>query len=271
MTSSSPVGTGLLTAALVACAGIVLAAKTHAPNVFEAAYEYLAIHLDAPELCDKMSPDTVEHGPIFGNADMRIRYLQSMCFFNMAAKRRDPSLCRRVRTISTFWRDGSGVTEDACRGAIAKGAAGGNYGTGMVLGVMGYPDDVIRTKYPEHPGPDRSYDFLSGMTWGTTARTAELRSRLQRLPDFSLGDAAAIRQLVRSRAGMCGSEIQELRMPAHTLRAGPCAAGGPRLRARADAGGRWPLAVIGIASTGVEPPRRLAFWICRPMRAVGLF
>ena len=190
MKPSSPVGAGLLTAVLVAGAGIVLAAKTHAPNVFESAYEYLAITLDAPELCDKISPDTVEHGPIFGNSDMRIRYLQSMCFFNMAAKRRDPSLCRRVRTISTFWRDGSGVTEDACRGAIAKGPWGGNYGTGVVLGVMGYPDEEIRKAYPDHPAPDRSYEFMND-----NARLKELKAHLDRLPDFSRGDTAAKRQL----------------------------------------------------------------------------
>ena len=194
MPSSSPVGTGLLTAALVASAGIVVAAKTHAPNAFEAAYEYLAITLDAPELCERISPDTVEHGPIFGNSDMRIRYLQSMCFFNMAAKRRDPSLCKRVRTISTFWRDGSGVTADTCRGAIAKGPWGGNYGTGMVLGVMGYPDEEIRKVYPDHPAPDRSYKFMSDFTY-SSARLKVLKARLDRLPDFSRGDAEAIRQL----------------------------------------------------------------------------
>ena len=157
---------------------------------------YLALKLNAPELCDKVSPDAVEHGPVFGNSAMRIRYLQSLCFYDLAALRGDDSLCRRVRTISTPWRDGSGLTEDTCRGHVRRGRqhTGGNYGTNLVLGVMGYSDDDIRKRHPDHPAPDRSFQFVPSMTPGD-ARTIQFRARLQRLPDFSLGDAVAIRQL----------------------------------------------------------------------------
>lgn len=186
--------TGFLTAALVAIFGIVLSGKaaTHAPNVFESGYEYLALFLDAPQLCDRISPQTVEHGPIFGNSDMRVRYLQSMCFYNLALQRPDLSLCQRVRTISTFLRDGSGISEAKCRERVADGPRrmGGNYGTGMLLAVMGYPDDEIRKVYPDHPVPDRSFEFeLQAVS------RDELRERIERLPDFSRGDAEAIRQL----------------------------------------------------------------------------
>jgi len=187
-------GTGLLTAALVATFGIVLSAKaaTHAPNVFESGYEYLALFLDAPPLCDRISPQTVEHGPIFGNSDMRIRYLQSMCFYNLALQRQDASLCQRVRTISAFLRDGSGVSEARCRERVADGPRhmGGDYGTGMLLGVMGYPDDEIRKVFPDHPVPDRAFEFKLHVV-----SRNELRRRIERLPDFSRGDAEAIRQV----------------------------------------------------------------------------
>ena len=187
--------TGIATAVLMASSVIVLSARTHAPNPFEDGYFYLALHLNAPELCDKISPDTVEYGPAFGAPDMRIRYLQSICFFDLAAKIGDASLCRRVRTISRLFRDGSGDSEDACRGCDRAGQIniGGNYATGLLLGVMGYTDDEIRKVFPTHPGRDESFSFLSHMSW--EPRRSELVGRLHRLPDFSKGDAQATRDL----------------------------------------------------------------------------
>ena len=187
--------TGFLTAVLMASSVIVLSARTHAPNAFEDGYYYLALQLGAPALCDKISPDTVEHGPIFGNSDMRIRYLQSMCFYSLAGHLRDASLCGRVRTISTFFRNGSGISEDTCRGRVRAGqfSTGGYYATGLLLGVMGYTDDDIRKVFPDHPERDESWRLLSDMSWG--ARKRELTARLPRLPDFSKGDAAARRDL----------------------------------------------------------------------------
>src|SRR5262245_53850765 len=93
--------TTLLTAVLVACAGSALLARTHDPTVFELAYGDFAVYLRAPELCAKIGPDAVEHGPIFGNSDMRIRYVQSKCYYDLALNTRNLSLCAKVRTIST--------------------------------------------------------------------------------------------------------------------------------------------------------------------------
>lgn len=186
--------TGVVTAALMASSVIVLSARTHAPNPFEHGYVYLALHLNAPELCSKISPDTIEYGPIFGASDMRIRYLQSLCFFDLAGKIGDASLCRRVRTISRLFRDGSGISEDACLGRVKAGInIGGNYATGLLLGVMGFTDDEIRKEFPKHPDRDESHSFLSHMLW--EPRRSALMARLNRLPDFSKGDAQATRDL----------------------------------------------------------------------------
>jgi hypothetical protein len=197
MKCSSRDRTRLLTAVLVACAGSVLLAKTQAPTIFELAYTGLALYFDAPELCEKIAPDTVEHGPIFGHPEMKIRYVQSKCFFDMAHKRRDPALCTRVRTISRFWRNGSAISEGACLATVKKGPVydGGTYATGLLLGVMGYSDDDIRKEFPDHPAFDRSYDFMYGRPVRDLARKDALRPRLALLPDFSRGDAAAKRQL----------------------------------------------------------------------------
>ena len=163
--------------------------------MFESGYAYLALTLNAPELCERISPQAVEHGPIFGDRDKRIRYLQSICFYDLAIHRGDPSLCARVRTISRPFRDGSGISEALCRGRASAGRSsmGGNYGTGILLGVMGFNDDAIRAVYPDHPAPDRSYDFLSRLTFGR--ERVDLTPRIGRLPDFSRGDAQAIRDL----------------------------------------------------------------------------
>ena len=187
--------TGFVTAILMASSVIVLSARTHAPNPFEDGYFYLALHLNAPELCDKISPDTVEYGPVFGASDMRIRYLQSICFFDLAGKIGDASLCRRVKTISKLLRDGSGVSEDACQGRVRAGRIniGGSHATGLLLGVMGYTDDEIRKVFPKHPDRDESSNFLNHMSW--EPRRSELIAHLNRLPDFSKGDAQATRDL----------------------------------------------------------------------------
>jgi hypothetical protein len=185
----------LATAVLVALSTVVLSAGTHAPNVFETGYFFFALNLNAPQLCDKISPETVEHGPIFGNSDMRIRYLQSVCFYDLAPQIQDISLCDRVRTISTWLRDGSGISRDACRGRVRQGKSlmSGNYATGLLLGVMGFDDAAIRKVYPDHPTPDRSYDFMSDLTF--RRKPVDLTWYLARLPDFSRGDAQAIKQL----------------------------------------------------------------------------
>jgi hypothetical protein len=196
MSSSSRYPTRLLTAVLVACAGSVVLAKTRAPTIFELAYGDLARDFDVPELCEKIGPDTVEHGPFFGHPQMQIRYVQSKCFYDLAVKRQDATLCLHVRTISTFGRSGSGVSNDACRFAIEARPAsyGGTYPAALLLSVMGFSNGEIRKAFPDHPERDRSYEFMLGSFLDESRKDA-IRARLARLPDFSRGDAEARRQV----------------------------------------------------------------------------
>jgi hypothetical protein len=194
MNDSLAAVTKLLTAVFVALSGSVLLATTRAPTIFEMAYGGLAVHLNLPELCEKISPDAVEHGPIFGHPQLRIRYVQSECFYNLAMTRRDATLCARVRTISTLWRDGSGRDEFWCRNDLRAGKDGAPeyYAPGVLLDAMGFSDSEIRHAFPDHPAPDRSYDFL----YVDDSQREAIKARLARLPDFSRGDDAARRQVL---------------------------------------------------------------------------
>jgi hypothetical protein len=196
MSTSPRYRTRLLTTVLVACAGSVVLAKTHAPTIFELAYGDLAKHFDAPDLCEKVGRDTVEHGPIFGGSEMQIRYVQSKCFYDFAVTSRDARWCDNVRTISTFWRKGSGVSDEACRFAVeaVPAAYGGTYPAGLLLTVMGFSDADIRKAFPDHPERDRSYEFMLG-SFLDRSRKEAIKARLARLPDFSRGDAEARRQV----------------------------------------------------------------------------
>jgi hypothetical protein len=185
--------TKLLAAVFVALLGGVLLAKTHAPTIFEMAYGGLAVHLNIPELCEKISPEAVEHGPIFGHPQLQVRYVQSECFYNLAIKRRDATLCARVRTIGTVWRDGSGRDEFWCRNDLRAGkdASPEYYAPGVLLNAMGFSDGEIRRLFPDHPAPDRSYDFL----YRDASQREAIKARLAQLPDFSRGDDVAKRQV----------------------------------------------------------------------------
>jgi len=192
MKPTLPLRTTLQTAVLVACAGGILLAKTRDPTIFELAYADLAVYLHAPELCEKIGRDTVEHGPIFGERTMRIRYVESECYYDMALNHRNLAYCERVRTISTFWRDGSGMSAEACRSAVASGPHhyGGLYAVGLLLNAMGFSDDDINTAMRDRPESMRVYEFMTG-----SSHSNDIRARLARLPDFSRGDAEARRQL----------------------------------------------------------------------------
>jgi hypothetical protein len=153
--------TRLLTTVLAAGAGSVLLGKTQAPTIFELAYGDLAKHFDAPELCEKIGRDTLEHRPIFGYPEIQIRYVRSMCLSDVAVKRPNAGRCLPA---------------------------------GLLLNVMGFSDNDIRQAFPDHPKRDRSYEFMLG-SFLDGSRKEAIRARLARLPDFSRGDAEAKRQV----------------------------------------------------------------------------
>jgi hypothetical protein len=68
------------------------------PNAHETFYQYVALELDAPALCAKLSPSTVLPGGFFIAAS----YARSDCYANLARRYDQPSLCWSARRLGSL-------------------------------------------------------------------------------------------------------------------------------------------------------------------------
>ena len=165
----------------------------------------------AAALCEKINPNAVELSVAWGGfQSWRHYYTQSDCFYQVGANGKAPDVCDRVRELDVppmkFHLSRSRedrLTKAECQQkAIQDGGSGGEYGTELMMLLLGYSQEEIaaggRGYPPEHGG---AYEFKrtqldgGGDTGEDYSRLQDLLRRVQRLPDFSRGDDAGKRQL----------------------------------------------------------------------------
>ncbi len=159
-------------------------------NGLEYSYYYMASTAGIDLLCEKISP-AVTQRPFAVSAGDEIHYLRSRCFFAVAIRSRDQSLCDQVRTAHSLFWDGSNISPETCRARIDRGEKvrwGGRIDAELILRLLGYSEDEVMENAGGSSEPwQRAYRAL--------VRSSNGDAKLDTLPDFSRGDRAAMREV----------------------------------------------------------------------------
>lgn len=166
----------------------------------------------AVALCEKIDPEALDLSVAFGGFESwSYRYLRSHCFRQIAAAARMPELCDRVRVLDsrppTGFLGRENPVTPACLADAKLGRRTGwaEFGNEMILLLLGYtPEEIAAGAGGRTLEEDGAYEFLSFLLMGRVSdleqeehdrRRDAFVQRLLRLPDFSQGDQAALRQL----------------------------------------------------------------------------
>jgi hypothetical protein len=159
-------------------------------------------------VCNKIHPDAVERSSSMLEGESA--YLRSVCITDVAKWARAPELCDQVRVMEgplpRALPEGreQRYTAEECRAETRYGGVGwASYGNEMLLLLLGYSRAEMIKASPEGRLPEEggTEDFLSTLLplpsdeTDYYARWEDTLKRVARLPDFSKGDAAALRQL----------------------------------------------------------------------------
>jgi hypothetical protein len=173
----------VLCLASVLCAAAAQAEETRMPNAFELAYTAMALDMESPELCAKISP-RAESFALFNNPGTQVYWERSRCFFYVAVKSLNPALCREVVEADAWFHDGSYFSRDSCERLVAEGRPFNfnlSFDHALILREMGYGDADISARFARHPGEPAWFAFyLDSLKRGD----GDFQRRLNRLPDF---------------------------------------------------------------------------------------
>jgi hypothetical protein len=174
----------LLCLASALWAAAAQAEETRKPNAFELAYTAMALDMESPQLCAKISP-RAESSALFNSPGTQVYRERSRCFLYVAVKSLNPSLCREVVEADAWFHDGSYFSRDSCERLVAEGRPFNfnlSFDHAQVLQEMGYGDADISARFAKHPGEPAWFEFyLDALSRGD----ADFQRRLSRLPDFS--------------------------------------------------------------------------------------
>ena len=136
----------------------------------------VAQDFNAGHICEKISPRAYTTAG-FSPPGYQIRYWRSDCFYSVAVKTKNIDLCDKVKTISTWFLDGSKTSKNGCVEEIQAGRRW-NVGSPAPLEVelaklmneIGYDDKrLLESKYKENPYLTPIYKFYT---------------RIRQVPDF---------------------------------------------------------------------------------------
>lgn len=117
-----------------------------APNSYEIFYHYVAVNVDAPEICRKISPKAYLTAA-WGGQGTQISLTRSECYYDVATRFARQDLCANVVPISTVFLNGSHYSPGYCRSKIAK------YGPDVSLDLA-LPDDKVLVRIFSQMGYD---------------------------------------------------------------------------------------------------------------------
>lgn len=160
------------------------AADTRRPNEFERAYTAMALDTLSRGLCAKISPHA-ESRAFFNSPGTQIYRERSRCFLYVAVKSLNSFLCREVIEATAWFYDGSYFSRKNCQRLVSQGQPFNfslSFDHALIMRKMGYGDDTISARFPEHPGEPAWLKFyLDALKRGD----GDFQRRLGGLPDFS--------------------------------------------------------------------------------------
>ena len=161
-------------------------------NSFESAYLSLALAIDAPELCYRISPSAIRGGSNFlSGKEYRIVSTRAECFYTSAVQMGNIDLCKQVQTIY----EESAYSQSNCEQEVNRniqsgfqpGRTLGGADYELILRLLGYSEeDVLRI-------PDNKKDYFR--LYLREKYKPNFRAKLTSLPDFSISDKTAKKEL----------------------------------------------------------------------------
>lgn len=162
---------------------VIAASDERKTNDLEHAYIALALDMESHEVCAKISPRSVTRAP-FNSPGTRAYFARSRCFQTLAQRTLNAYLCRWVKPAAETPTDGAYFTWENCESLVREGKvfrASISFDHALVLKAMGYTDDEVACRVPEHPSDTSWMLFYIG----SRHRDNEMQRRLKDLPDFS--------------------------------------------------------------------------------------
>lgn len=162
----------------------IAAADTRKPNDFELAYTAMALDTLSHELCAKISPQAETKAP-FNSPGTQIYRERSRCFLYVAVKSLSRHLCHEVIEVEAWIHDGSYFSHENCERLVARGQPFNfslSFDHGLILKEMGYGDEEISSRFPEHTAEPAWLKFYLD---ALKQHDGDFQHRLNRLPDFS--------------------------------------------------------------------------------------
>lgn len=158
--------------------------ETRKPNEFERAYTAMALDMESPRLCARISPKA-ESLALFNSPGTQIYRERSRCFLYIAVKTLNPYLCQDVVEVNGWLHDGSYFSRENCERLVAEGRPFNfnlSFDHALILREMGYGDTDVSARFAKHPNEPAWFDFyLDALSRGN----GDFQQRLDRLPDFS--------------------------------------------------------------------------------------
>lgn len=89
--------------------------RSHAPTKMDDFLMNVAVEFQEPGICEKINPDSIGGEAGFGTPGHQISLMKSDCYYDLAVRMNDLSLCDKVRPISERFLNGSDENPSQCR------------------------------------------------------------------------------------------------------------------------------------------------------------
>lgn len=143
----------------------------------------------------------------FNSGGSKVGYLRSECFADVAEKTKNPALCDKVRSVSTFFQSGASLNQEACiRATSSNSAVSRHLDMPAILELAGYDTpkiDALFVSKGRFTSPERAAHFRDnapGIYWSEVRQyviaSPEFFARIHDLPGFaSEADREAMRRV----------------------------------------------------------------------------
>lgn len=155
-----------------------------APQENEMAYYAIATDINNAGLCSKISASAYTSAG-FNPAGYQISYLRSDCYMHVAVGTKNPTLCQKVKGLSTLFLDGSKVSPAECVKEIQNpdtafgGTSGSYFNTQTILTQLGYSEEMVPITGTGTSPADRQMDWYN--FYLNARSTPDFQNRLNQL------------------------------------------------------------------------------------------
>lgn len=157
------------------------------PSARDVFFKKVAQDFNAGHLCEKISPRAHTTAG-FTTRGYQISYWRSGCFYSVAVKTKNIELCGKVKTISTWFLDGSKISTNGCVEEIQAGRRWNvaspvppEAELAKLMNEIGYDDKrLMESKYKQNPYLTPVYKFYSRVR-----QAPEFSAKVEALPSYT--------------------------------------------------------------------------------------